>query len=93
MSGQRLGPRQFYANILEGSRLFYWMNTSVIPNAQLELELQRALDLDYDFIKTGISTVPLEHHEFGLVVQTDLRVPETGFKFKDPRQALDQHLF
>lgn len=52
MSGQRLGPRQFYSNILEGNRLYYWMNTSVLPNAQLELELQRALDLDYDFIKT-----------------------------------------
>ena len=52
MSGQRVGPREFYANILEGNRLFYWMNTAVVPNAQLEMELQRAIDLDYDFIKT-----------------------------------------
>lgn len=52
MSGQRVGPREFYANILEGSRLFYWMNTATVPNGQLELELQRAIDLDFDFIKT-----------------------------------------
>lgn len=52
MSGERLGPREFYANILEGNRVFYWMNATVIPNAQVELELQRSLDLDYDFIKT-----------------------------------------
>jgi Tol biopolymer transport system component/imidazolonepropionase-like amidohydrolase len=52
MSGRRLGPRQFYANILEGSRVFYWMNATVLADAQLGLELQRAVDLDYDFIKT-----------------------------------------
>jgi len=52
MSGQRLGPREFYANLLEGRRLFYWMNTATVAGAELELELQRALDLDYDFIKT-----------------------------------------
>jgi Tol biopolymer transport system component/imidazolonepropionase-like amidohydrolase len=51
-SGQRIGPRQFYANLLEGNRLFYWMNTGVVANAQLEMELQRAVDLDFDFIKT-----------------------------------------
>ena len=52
MSGQRVGPREFYANLLEGRRLFYWMNTTTVADAQLDMELQRALDLDYDFIKT-----------------------------------------
>jgi Tol biopolymer transport system component len=52
MSGQRVGPRQFYANLIEGRRLFYWMNTATVADAQLELELQRAIDLDFDFIKT-----------------------------------------
>ncbi|MGH6782978.1 MAG: amidohydrolase family protein, partial [Sphingomonadaceae bacterium] len=51
-SGQRLGPRQFYSPILEGDRVFYWMNVGVGPDAQLEMELNRALALDYDFIKT-----------------------------------------
>lgn len=51
-SGRRLGPRQFYSVILEGDRLYYWMNVGVGPDAQLDMELQRALTLDYDFIKT-----------------------------------------
>lgn len=51
-SGRRLGPRQFYSVILEGDRLYYWMNIGVGPDAQLDMELHRALTLDYDFIKT-----------------------------------------
>lgn len=51
-SGRRLGPRQFYSVILEGDRLYYWMNVGVGPDAQLDMELQRAQTLDYDFIKT-----------------------------------------
>lgn len=50
-SGSRIGPRQFYSIILEGSRLYYWMNTSVVANAQFDMEMERALKLDYDFIK------------------------------------------
>lgn len=52
MSGQRLGPRQFFSNILEGPRLYYWMNSAIDSESHLNRELKRAIDLDYDFIKT-----------------------------------------
>lgn len=51
-AGSRIGPRLFYAGILEGSRLFYWMNIPIAAPAPVEIELQRSLALDYDFIKT-----------------------------------------
>ncbi len=51
-SGARVGPRQFYSPILEGDRLYYWMNIGVGPDAQLGMELDRVLNLDADFIKT-----------------------------------------
>ncbi len=52
MAKQRVGPRLFYANNLEGKRVFFWNNTYIASKSQLEREMQRAVDLDYDFIKT-----------------------------------------
>lgn len=86
MSGQRVGPREFYANLLEGRRVFYWMNTATVADAQLELELQRALDLDFDFIKTYET---MDHevqkrivdfaHEHGLPVASHELYPAASF--------------
>jgi Tol biopolymer transport system component/imidazolonepropionase-like amidohydrolase len=51
-SGRRAGPRLFTTGLLEGSRIFYPMSLPVASPAGLELELERADRLGYDFIKS-----------------------------------------
>ena len=51
-SGSRIGPRSFYSPILEGRRLYYWMNVAIASSSHLERELEKLLKLDADFIKT-----------------------------------------
>ncbi len=52
MAQRRIGPREFYANIFEGRRVFFWNNTAISSKSQIDREMKRALDLDYDFLKT-----------------------------------------
>lgn len=51
-SGARAGPRLFTTGLIEGPRLYYPMSMPVGSRPALELELERAARLDYDFIKT-----------------------------------------
>jgi hypothetical protein len=51
-SGRRAGPRLFTTGLIEGSRLFYPMSLPVSSASGLDLEIERAARLDYDFIKT-----------------------------------------
>ena len=51
-SGARIGPRLFTTGLIEGPRLYYPMSLPVSSRPALELELERAARLDYDFIKT-----------------------------------------
>lgn len=51
-SGARTGPRLFTTGLIEGPRIFYPMSLPVASRPALELELERAARLDYDFIKT-----------------------------------------
>ncbi|MEO6287491.1 MAG: amidohydrolase family protein [Dyadobacter sp.] len=54
-SGKRLGPRTFFTGgHMEGNRIYYNRNTSNIGGTQLELELNRAVKLGYDMIKTYV---------------------------------------
>jgi len=54
-SGKRLGPRTFFTGgHMEGNRIYYNRNTSNVGGAQLDLELNRAVKLGYDMIKTYV---------------------------------------
>lgn len=54
-SGKRLGPRTFFTGgHMEGNRIYYNRNTSNVAGAQLELELNRAVALGYDMLKTYV---------------------------------------
>ncbi len=54
-SGARIGPRIFFTGpLMDGERVYYELATSMSSGAQLEMELDRAARLDYDFIKTYV---------------------------------------
>ncbi|WP_421826637.1 amidohydrolase family protein [Larkinella sp.] len=54
-SGRRIGPRQFFTGgLTDGSRIYYGLATSIASGAQLELELNRAVRLNFDLIKTYV---------------------------------------
>ncbi|TKT93231.1 DPP IV N-terminal domain-containing protein [Dyadobacter frigoris] len=54
-SGKRLGPRTFFTGgHMEGSRVYYNRSTSNVGGGQLDLELNRAVKLGYDLIKTYV---------------------------------------
>ncbi|MBE9464965.1 DPP IV N-terminal domain-containing protein [Dyadobacter subterraneus] len=54
-SGKRLGPRTFFTGgHMEGSRIYYNRSTSNVGGGQLDLELNRAVKLGYDMIKTYV---------------------------------------
>lgn len=54
-SGARVGPRTFFTGgHMEGHRVYYNRNTSNVGGVQLQLELDRAVKLGYDMIKTYV---------------------------------------
>ncbi|WAC14091.1 amidohydrolase family protein [Dyadobacter pollutisoli] len=86
-SGKRLGPRSFFTGgHMEGNRIYYNRNTSNVGGAQLDLELNRALTLGYDMIKTyvGLSDILQKQvtefaHKNGLPVSSHEIYPAMGF--------------
>lgn len=73
-AGERVGPR-FYATgePIDGSRVYYNFMRPTTSSEQIDLELTRAQDLDYDFLKTYVrlpaedmATVVDAAHEMGL---------------------------
>ncbi|CCH52686.1 amidohydrolase [Fibrisoma limi BUZ 3] len=54
-SGRRWGPRQFFTGgLTDGTRIYYGLATSIGSAAHLDLELNRAVRLDFDLIKTYV---------------------------------------
>ncbi len=54
-AGQRPGPRNFFSGrLLDGNRVYYAIAESVGSEAHLDLALERARVLEYDFIKTYV---------------------------------------
>uniref|UniRef100_UPI0031F1B478 amidohydrolase family protein n=1 Tax=Saccharothrix longispora TaxID=33920 RepID=UPI0031F1B478 len=59
-SGALLGPRFFgTGEAIDGSRVYYNFMRPTLSRAQLDLELKRALELDYDMVKTYVR-LPVE---------------------------------
>ncbi|MFD0205633.1 MULTISPECIES: amidohydrolase family protein [Saccharothrix] len=60
VAGTLVGPR-FYGTgeAIDGSRVFYNFMRPTLSRAQLDLELRRALELDYDMVKTYVR-LPVE---------------------------------
>lgn len=86
-SGQRLGPRQFFAGALtDGTRVFYGFANSVASPEHLELEMVRAKQLDFDMIKTYVrmpdamqKTIVDRAHEIGIPVSSHEIYPAAGY--------------
>jgi Tol biopolymer transport system component/imidazolonepropionase-like amidohydrolase len=56
-SGVRIGPREFFSGALtDGERIYYGLSTSISSETQLAMELERAVKLEYDLIKTYVRT-------------------------------------
>lgn len=54
-SGKRIGPRDFFTGgHMDGSRIYYNRSTSSHMGAELDLELERAIRLEYDLLKTYV---------------------------------------
>ena len=54
-SGVRPGPRQFFTGgLTDGTRIYYGAATSINSDEQLDRELNRAVRLNYDLIKTYV---------------------------------------
>ncbi len=54
-AGMRTGPRQFFTGgLTDGTRIYYGAATSINSDEQLDRELNRAVRLGYDLIKTYV---------------------------------------
>jgi Tol biopolymer transport system component/imidazolonepropionase-like amidohydrolase len=54
-SGVRMGPRLFFTGpLMDGERVYYDLATSIVSGAHLDMELNRADRLGYDFMKTYV---------------------------------------
>lgn len=54
-SGVRMGPRLFFTGpLMDGERVYYDLATSIVGGAHLDMELNRADRLGYDFMKTYV---------------------------------------
>jgi len=86
-SGQRLGPREFFAGgLTDGTRVFYDFANSVTTPEHLDLEMSRAKRLDYDMIKTYVrmpderqKTIVAKAHEIGIPVSSHEIYPAASY--------------
>ncbi|WP_341227244.1 DPP IV N-terminal domain-containing protein [uncultured Arcticibacterium sp.] len=54
-TGKLTGPREFFTGgLTDGTRIYYGLANSIQSSAQLDLELDRAVELGYDLIKTYV---------------------------------------
>lgn len=54
-TGKLTGPREFFTGgLTDGTRIYYGLANSIQSSAQLDLELDRAVNLEYDLIKTYV---------------------------------------
>ncbi len=86
-SGARVGPREFFTGpLLEGGRIYYELATTVATGLQLDMELQRAATLEYDFVKTYVrfpdyfqKRATAFAHEHGIPVSSHEIYPATSY--------------
>jgi Tol biopolymer transport system component/imidazolonepropionase-like amidohydrolase len=86
-SGVRVGPRALSTGrIFDGERIYYGFNNAITPGAQLQLELERASQLDFSLIKTYVRLpdVLQAHiiefaHAHGIPVSSHELYPSTAF--------------
>ncbi len=54
-AGTLIGPREFFTGgLTDGTRIYYGLANSIQSSAQLDLELDRSVALEYDLIKTYV---------------------------------------
>lgn len=84
MSGDRVGPRFFASGeLMDGSRIYYNCMRSITSTEQVPLEMSRARELEYDFVKTYVrlnATLIAEitdraHAELGVPVESHYLAP------------------
>ncbi len=86
-SGKRPGPRQFYTGgLTDGNRIYYGLANSITNEKQLNLELERAVQLKYDLIKTYVrmpdvwqQKVVVFAHEHGIPVSSHELYPAVTY--------------
>ncbi|MDX2142603.1 MAG: amidohydrolase family protein [Rhodospirillaceae bacterium] len=86
-SGQRPGPRQFYAGgLTDGARVYYGFANSVTTPEHLELEMDRSKRLDADMIKTYVrmpdamqKMIVAKAHDIGIPVSSHEIYPAAAF--------------
>jgi Tol biopolymer transport system component/imidazolonepropionase-like amidohydrolase len=87
-SGRRAGPRTYVTGYLtDGNRVFYTMAEGVTSDAHLERALQRARELQYDFIKTYVRlpdrwqqrVISFAHTELGIPVSSHELYPAVAY--------------
>jgi Tol biopolymer transport system component/imidazolonepropionase-like amidohydrolase len=86
-SGARPGPRLFYTGgLLDGSRVYYGLSNSILTEAHLQLEMDRAKRMDFDMIKTYVRMSDVmqkrlieEAHAIGLPVSSHELYPAVKF--------------
>ena len=87
-SGMRAGPRTHVTGYLtDGNRVFYAMAEGITGDAHLERALQRARELEYDFIKTYVRlpdhwqkrVITFAHAELGIPVSSHELYPAVAY--------------
>jgi hypothetical protein len=83
-SGNRVGARFFASGeLIDGSRIYYNSMRSVTSIEQVPLEMSRAAELDYDFVKTYVrlkatlmaEVTDIAHEELGVPVASHYLAP------------------
>lgn len=83
-SGDRVGPRFFASGeLLDGSRIYYNSMRTITSAEQIPLEMSRAIELDYDFVKTYVrlpaslmaEITDSAHEELGVPVESHYLAP------------------
>lgn len=83
-SGDRVGPRFFASGeLIDGSRIYYSTNRPTTSIEQVPLEMSRARELDYDYVKTYVrlnanrmaEITDTAHEELGVPVGSHLFAP------------------
>lgn len=83
-SGDRIGPRFFASGeLMDGSRIYYNSMRTITSTEQIPLEMSRANELDYDFVKTYVrlqaslmaEITEVAHEELGVPVESHYLAP------------------
>jgi imidazolonepropionase-like amidohydrolase len=86
-SGRRAGPREFFTGrLLDGNRVFYGLGEGTATEAHVDLALERARRLEYDFIKAYVrlsdrmqKKVAAAAHRMGIPTSSHEIYPAAGY--------------